>query len=164
MASRARSEESLLRFAAYAEECGFAKELREICVAHRSSIADVYLDVRGPTAHAARLECWWWLGAACRKSATEIARMFDRDRSSIGYALDKLAEEAAHRGVGVGPDTVRVLAIAVSESTAERMSAAGRRAAEANGFGGASRGAREAPVALSASGTASGPVRAKTKS
>ncbi len=158
-----RDRESFKRFYAYVDECGLVEVLKGICAAHHVTLADAYLDARGPTVHAARLECWWWLRSRCRKSEAEIAVMWDRDRSSIHYALGKLDDEARRRGVAVAADTARVLAVGVAENTAERISAAGRRQAALNGAGRASSGAREAPGSLSASGTGQGPVRAKTK-
>lgn len=93
-----RDEGGYQLFFAYITECGLEPELRAICLCHSVTLRDIYLDLRGPTVHAARLEVWWWLTTIYRKSTLEIGRMFNREPTSITHALRKLRETAAAMG------------------------------------------------------------------
>ena len=98
MASKARDQEGYLRFLYYLDETGLDVELRAICLRHHVTPRDVYLDTRGPTVHAARLEIWWWLTQTIGKSTGEVGRIFDREGPSITHAIRRLREVAAAMG------------------------------------------------------------------
>lgn len=119
MSARRRDEEGYLRFAAYLGETGLLVGARVICLRHAVTPRDIYLDGAGPTTYAARLEIWHWL-STLGKSPTEIARMFDRDDSSIRYALGRLAKVAEEMGAELGEssdDGVARIARAVASKT-----------------------------------------------
>lgn len=131
-----RDKAGFRRFYAYLRETGLEEPLRAACAAHRATLADAYGDAKGPTAHAARLECWALLALEHGKSPAEIGRMFDRDGGSVRYGLRRMAEEAAARGAALALDTARPAARFVAEAAAEAVRANGQaRAARQNGAG-----------------------------
>lgn len=123
-----RDRASFRRFYAYAKATGLDVPLREICQAHRTTLFDAFTDVKGPTTHAARLECWGWLMFAVNKSTGEIGRLFARDATSIYYGVKRMTEIAEEDGTTLGLETLRALAMRVAARSAEAMSANGRRA------------------------------------
>jgi len=131
MASRRRDDESYRRFLVYIGECGLEPGLRSICLKHAVTPRDIYLDATGETIHAARLEVWWWLAQEHRKSSSEIGRMFDREPSSILYALKKLSEEARHLvGIYNGNELMHESAKAVAKNVAMARRRTGEQSAE----------------------------------
>ncbi len=100
-----RDKTGFRRFFAYLEETGLDEPIRRICRGHATTLYEIYSNDRGPTAHAGRLETWWVLTNVYRKSTGEIARFFERDATSIGYALKQLAGEE-----NLSVDTVGVIA------------------------------------------------------
>lgn len=125
MASKPRDEATYACFLVYLDEIGLIDELRAICRAHHVSLRDIYLDARGPTSTAARMQAWWWLVAVKRKSQSEVARMFDRDDTSIGYAVRKLCTQSRVMNVELTEATVERIARAFGEQTAENLRASG---------------------------------------
>lgn len=113
---RERTEEGFRNFSGYVEETGLFADLKAICLRHHVTLRDVYLDTKGPTVYAARLEVWWWLYSTIKKSTFEIARLFDRDDSTISYALIKLRARATELG-HVLEDNVHDTARAIAERT-----------------------------------------------
>lgn len=113
-----RDEESYQRFHAYIVEVHLESEMRDICIRHRVSIHDIYLDERGPSTHAARLEVWWWLVSVIQKSPREVGRIFHRDGSSILYALRRLHERANAMVTELESDTVSHVAKQVAQTSA----------------------------------------------
>ena len=122
-----RDQAGFRRFFGYLEETGLDEPLREICRAHHTTLFEVYADASGPTAHAARLECWGWLTLEIGKSPTEIARIFDREQASIRYGLGRMREVAAADATGLGRETLRALAARVASRASAAQAAGGRR-------------------------------------
>lgn len=120
-----RTEDRSCFFLAYLAETGLDVELRAICLRHFVSLRNVYLDGRDPTIVAARLECWFWLSTRARKSASEIARIFDRDNASVHHGLKKLREMAAKMNVPLDAEH----ASEVARALVVEMSQAGKRSA-----------------------------------
>ncbi len=118
--TRVRDQEGYVRFLYYLDETGLDVELRAICLRHHVTPKDVYLDTKGPTVHAARLEIWWWLTSTIGKSTGEVARIFDRDGSSVLYAIKRLRETAASMTVELDamrvPDVARDVALTAASS------------------------------------------------
>lgn len=123
----ARDEVGALRFLAYLEETGLFDTVRAICLAYHVTPRDIYLDGRGPTIVAARLETWWVLSARARKSAREVGDMFGRDPSSVMHAMRKLGAHAVDLGVELSEETVRRVAEAAARATHESLRASGAR-------------------------------------
>lgn len=128
-----RDEAGYQVFIQYLSEAGFEPVVREICLEHAVTPRDTYLDARGPTCHAARLVIWWWLHTSFRKSFLEIARIYDRDHSSISQAVKKFKERGNELGTPVIELAVahRVAKI-ISTETMENLQRAGRQLAEYN--------------------------------
>jgi hypothetical protein len=122
---RVRDNDSFAVFTAYIAETGLDASMREICLQHRVTLRDIYLDVRGPTVHAARLEVWWML-MFLRKSSSEIGRLFDRDASSVQHAMKRLTERASELGTSLGVETVREIARSVADGVLKTWSETGR--------------------------------------
>ena len=110
-----RDEESYKRFLEYVTESGLEPEIRTICRRHAVTLRDIYLDVRGPTVYAARLEVWWWLASAYRKSTSEIGRLFDREATSVLYAIRRLREASIAMGIELDAGTAHDMAKRISE-------------------------------------------------
>ena len=140
--SKPRTQETYLQFLLYLDETGLDEELRAICKGHHVTPRDVYLDARGPTVHAARLECWWWLVMHTRKSPGEVAKLFDRDPGSIRYGMLRLGEQALILGRELNAESVRAVAEGVADSAAEKQAQAGERVA-ATGLGVRARATRK---------------------
>lgn len=117
-----RDDESYKRFLAYATESGLEPEIRAICRRHAVTPRDIYLDVRGPTVYAARLEVWWWLASAYRKSMSEIGRMFDREATSVLYAVRRLRDTSVAMGVELDASSAHELAKHISEANKKSLS------------------------------------------
>lgn len=98
-ARKIRDNEGYERFLAYITEAGFIDDLKSICLSHRVTLREVYLDVRGPSVYAARIEIWWWMMFSLHKSSVEIGRIFDRDYSSVLHAITRLKERAIELGI-----------------------------------------------------------------
>ena len=128
-APKERNEESYLRFLYYLDETGLDVELRAICLRHFVTPKDVYLNSKGPTVHAARLEIWWWLTTTIRKSHGEVGRLFDRDGTSILYAMRKLRTTATTMGAELDALHAADVARAVALSAIEGQARAGRQVA-----------------------------------
>lgn len=126
MASPHRDEAGYQRFLAYIQETGLDEGLKSICLRHHVTLREIYLDVRGPTVYAARLEAWWWLYSGFNKSTSEIGRIFDRNYSSILHAFSKLKETAAEMGHELEKNGAHVTAKAVSKRLAETRVESGR--------------------------------------
>lgn len=122
-----RDQAGFRRFFAYLEETGLDEPLREICRAHRTTLYETYTDGRGPALHAARLECWGWLVLEAGRSASEVARLYERDPTSVLYGLRRLREIDTENGVALARDTLRPLARRVAAKSAEAMAAGARR-------------------------------------
>lgn len=121
---RKRDKAGFRIFFAYLEETGLDEPLRAICRSHAVTLAEIYLDTKGPTVYAARLECWGWLTLAAGKSSAEVGRLFDRDPTSVLYALRRLAEGASLTLAGL-----HKAALATSTRAAAGFAANGRRLA-----------------------------------
>lgn len=130
-----RDESSFLLFHAYISEVQLESELRAICLRHRVTLRDVYLDIRQPSAHAARLEVWWWMVTKIQKSPREVARIFHRDGSSILYALRRLHERADMMMVVLTEETINPVSKAVAQSYADAKVLTGEAAAQLNNLG-----------------------------
>jgi hypothetical protein len=95
---------------------------------------DMYLDGKGPTMLAARLESWWYLMRRAGKSAGEIALMYDRDQSSIQHGLRQLFRYADELGFEVEAATAHELCARLGAAINERFIQGGR-ATAATGLG-----------------------------
>jgi imidazole glycerol phosphate synthase subunit HisF len=122
MATRPRDEAGYMRFLYYLDETGLDAEVRAVCLRHHVTARDVYMDTKGPSTHAARLEIWYWLTETIKKSTGEVGRIFDRDGSSICHALRKLRETAEAMSIeltAIGPlgaaDAARATALKAAE-------------------------------------------------
>lgn len=129
MNARPRDKAGFRRFFGYLEETGLVEPLREICIEHAVTLFEVYGDEKGPTAYAARLECWAWLHLSLRKSPTEIARLFDREHTSLLYALRRMREAATTMGVDFAVETARPIAQEIAGRASAAATAAGKRVA-----------------------------------
>lgn len=125
-----RDEDGYQRFLGYLGEAGIEPELRGICLTHAVTLRDIYLDVRGPSCMAARLEVWWWLSFKYHKSRPEIARLFDRDPGSIAHAFTRLRDTAAANGRETIPSSyIHGLSVLVATSATIAWTESGRRVA-----------------------------------
>lgn len=122
----ARDQTSYLQFLLYLDETGLDVGVQEICRRHHVSTREVYLDGKGPTVTAARIEIWYWLRVAIGKSNSEIARMFGRDSGSVTYAFGRLAEQAKVMNVELTRETVPDIARAFAVRTAQNLERAGK--------------------------------------
>lgn len=102
--TRTRDNADFEIFSAYIVEAGLDPEIRATCLKHRVTLRDIFLDVRGASVHAARLEVWWNL-LAFGKSSSEIGRIFARDATSVMHAMKRLAEQAAKNNIALTPET-----------------------------------------------------------
>ena len=105
-----RDRDGFRRFFQTVEQTGLKVPLRLVAAAHGTTLADVYGDSKDAGAVAARIESWWRLIASWARSGAEVARLYDRERSSVYHAIRRLHEEAGAAGVRVTDDTVRALA------------------------------------------------------
>jgi hypothetical protein len=130
-----RDDASYEVFAAYVVEAGLDFEMRSICLYNHVTIRDIYLDARGPTVHAARLEVWWWLTFVLKKSFNETGRLFDRDPTSIAHAVRGLVNQSITMAVPLDSVShVRDVARAIADRSLNRNRASGAvRAAINNG-------------------------------
>lgn len=135
VAKRIRNEESYQKLLVYLNEVGLFDDLRAVCLKYYVSLRDIYLDSRGPTVHAARLEVWFVLAHTFKKSNGEIAKIFDRDGSSLTHAFRRLKEKAAEIGKELPRDVTEVAKAVAAESN-EAMSAAGMKQAKRLNGGG----------------------------
>lgn len=126
-------------FSAYILEAGLDEELRAVCLTHRVTLKEVYLDTRGTSVHAARMEMWWRL-ANMGKSLSEIGRLFARDVTSIMHAMRRLREISAEQSIPIGTESVTIVARAVVASNQKNWSTVGQAAAAANNAKPAKRG------------------------
>lgn len=126
MPPRPRDKQGFRRFYLFCEEVALLDPFREILRAHAVTLWDVYGDVAGASVHAARLHLWWWLGTAYGKSAAEIARIFDRESSSVYHGLAKLQDRARKEGVVISEETAAPLARLVARGRADSVSRARR--------------------------------------
>lgn len=122
----ARDQTSYLQFLVYLDETGLDVGVQEICRRHHVSTREVYLDGKGPTVTAARIEVWYWLRVAIGKSNSEIGRMFDRDASSVSYALARLHAEAEAMNVVLTRENAPDVARAFAVRTAQNLERAGK--------------------------------------
>ena len=125
-----RNDETFLRFLAFLGETGLEPQVRGICLAHSVSLREVYLDFRGASVHAARQEIWFWLLHEMGRSPNEVARIFDRDRSSLIHVTKRLKEKAVSLGRPLDMTTVRELASAVAADAREVRERVGREMSE----------------------------------
>lgn len=116
-----RNHNTCRLFVAYLTETGLEQEMKAICQIHHVSLRDIYLDTRGPTVHSARLSVWWWLAYVIGKSGKEIARIFDRDASSIHYALAKVVQRAVQLGQVLTYETVHLVAKDLASSQQQML-------------------------------------------
>lgn len=126
-AKKIRDNDGYERFFAHVTEAGFAEDLKAICLRHHVTLKEIYLDTRGPTVYAARLEAWWWMTSAIHKSSSEIARIFDRDPSSILHALTRLKEAAQALGESLDGEGSHKVAKQMSRELAEARVSGGRK-------------------------------------
>lgn len=126
-AKQPRTELGAVRFAAYADEAGFGDALRAVARAHFVTIGDTWLDHRGESIQAARMEVWWTLVNVFSRSEVEVARMYARDKSSIQFALQRLEAQAASEGVVLDESTVRGLATRSAAAKAASLRESGAR-------------------------------------
>ena len=117
-----RDKPGFRRFFQYLEETGLKYPLRLILRRHGTTFFDIYMDVTLPGAVAARYEAWWYLIAEARRSPAEVAELFDRNRSSVVYVMQRLREVAEEKTVRVAPDTVTVLATFLARPRNQRAS------------------------------------------
>jgi transposase-like protein len=80
--------------------------------------------------HAARLVLWWWLNESFGKSASEIARIYDRDHTSVNESVKKLR----NRGIALGTpiqtiERANEVAKIMSMETMETLQRVGRQLA-----------------------------------
>lgn len=122
----ARDQTSYLQFLVYLDETGLDAGVHEICRRHHVSTREVYLDTKGPTVTAARLEIWFWLRIAIGKSNGEIGRIFGRDAGSISYAFHRLVEQAKAMNVDLTRETAPDVARAFALKTAANLERAGK--------------------------------------
>lgn len=121
-----RTSVSCERFIVYLEDSGMKEAVSAICKSFYVSPRDIYLDARGWTITAARLETWWWMMTIARKSMGEVARIFDRDSSSLYYSMQRLGEMAVEKGVPLNEKTIHAIAEAVAQTALENARRAGR--------------------------------------
>lgn len=118
-----------LKFQQYVEEAGLLPKLQEIVLAHHVTLHDVYLDLKGPSTIAARLECWWWLMKHGNKSRGEIGRIFHRDTTSILHGLRKVHAKADELRVQLDAGSIRIVAVAMGQQVSESWTRVGEKAA-----------------------------------
>lgn len=128
---RIRDDESYRAFISYLNETGLESEIRSICLKHYVTPRDVYLDVRGQTVHAARLEIWFWLSFRFRKSNSEIASIFDREGTSVQQALRKVRDKSASANLHL-PDRITEVARLLAGEALEAWTRTGNELAEFN--------------------------------
>lgn len=112
-------------FSAYIVEAGLDEEMRAVCLSHRVTLREVYLDARGTSVHSARLEIWWRL-VNMGKSTSEIGRMFARDATSVSHAMRRLNEVAAEIPTTLGAENVNEVARAVAAGNLKKWKTAGQ--------------------------------------
>lgn len=122
-----RTKEKFRAFYEYLVETGLLPVLQAICLRHTVTLHDVFMDVKGSSVTAARIEMWWRLMTLYGKSPAEIERIFQRHRDSIAYAMRKLQERANEHGVAVAEDTVTPLAKTIAAQSLANQRAAGER-------------------------------------
>lgn len=122
----ARDQTGYLQFLVYLDETGLDVGVHEICRRHHVSTREVYLDAKGPTVTAARLEIWYWLRIVIGKSHGEIGRMFGRDAGSISYAFHRLVEQANVMNVDLTRETAPDVARAFAVRSAQNLARAGK--------------------------------------
>lgn len=127
--SRPRDNAAYEIFLAYITEVDLVVTFREICMKHHVTLRDIFLDVRGATVHAARLEVWWFLGLMS-KSYSEIGRIFARDATSVQHAMKRLQERAAAINVTLSSETVCAVARSVATENRNAWKQTGQRVAE----------------------------------
>lgn len=109
--------------------------VRAICRKHFVRTQEIYLDAKSASIIAARLEVWHWL-TLIGKSHGDIARLFDRDPSSVHYAMQKLTARAATEHVTLDATSAEHIARALGQEAASALSNAGKRAAASNNAAG----------------------------
>lgn len=123
MATLVRNEEGFARFATWLDDAGQREDVRGTCVRYAVTLRELYLDARGASITAARVEVWWRLSTAFLKSPGEIARIFDRDTSSVTFVLAALERHAAEMKITLGPETVAQVAAGFAKLGSKKMSA-----------------------------------------
>lgn len=111
--TRTRDNADYEIFLAYITETSLDGYLRPICLKHHVTLREIFLDVRGTSVHAARLEAWWTL-TLFKKSSLEIGRIFARDATSVQHAMKRLNERAIALGVTLDLEHVTQVARAVA--------------------------------------------------
>lgn len=108
MGRRIRDEATFQIFLAYITEIGLEQEIRSVCLKYFVTLRDIYLDVRGPSVHAARLEVWFWMSYRYRKSNGEIGVLFNREGNSVMHALRKVKEKSLQYGMQLPDDITEI--------------------------------------------------------
>lgn len=125
---RIRDNAGFESFSTYIVDCGLEADMRAVCLKHRVTLRDIFLDARGPTVHAARLEVWWGL-IHFGKSSHEIGTIFFRDPTSVQHAMKRMMERACELGIPLDVDHVHDVARSVSWGTLKSWQKAGQRLA-----------------------------------
>ena len=104
-----RDKQGYRGFLRYLEECALDGPLRAIGQRHGVSLQEAYSNARGRSVVAARLEMWHWLTSEMGRSPGEIAKIFDRDRGAVAFALKRLRECAEQLELSVDAGTVTAI-------------------------------------------------------
>jgi len=107
---RTRDKQGYRGFLRYLEECALEEALRAIGHRHGVSLQEAYSDARGKSVVAARIEMWHWLTSEMGRSPGEIAKIFDRDRGAVAFALKRLRECAEQLALPVEAGTMATIA------------------------------------------------------
>ena len=114
--TRLRDNVAFEAFSSYIAECGLEGDMRAVCLKHRVTLRDIFLDARGPTVHAARMEIWRNL-TSFGKSSNEVGTIFFRDATSVQHAMKRMNERACEMGVPLDADHVHDVARSVAGGT-----------------------------------------------
>lgn len=125
MPAKPRDETGYRRFEKYIDDVGLGMEMRTICKRHTVTPRDIYFDSKGGTAHAARVEVWWWLVNVVGKSTLEVGNLFDRAATSISKALIKLYECAEELGKDLDTRSTREIAKVIAIDSFQKMRRSG---------------------------------------
>jgi hypothetical protein len=131
---RIRDEAGYAVLEKHLTESGLEVSVKEICKSHFTSLRHIYLDTRGPSVLAARIEVWWTLMKVYGKAHAEIGTIFNRDRSSISWALRRLYIMADGKQRDVEVASVHELAKAIAAETEATLRRVGQEVA-ATGLG-----------------------------
>ncbi len=118
-------------FLAYINETGLIVDMQIACLNHRVTLREIFLDVRGATVHAARLEIWWTM-MNFGKTTKEVSRLFVRDVSSVSHAMKRLREHSSKLNLPLDIHHVRAIASDLAASNLKSWIKMGQYVASVN--------------------------------